>query len=64
MNTIPALLLPALMLPGFLLGACASDPKPQPIPVFAETHHCPAYRLPPADLLKPPVKTDFLKPTD
>ena len=64
MNMRPALLLPALMLPSSLLGACASDPKPKPIPVLAETHHCPAYPLPPADLLKPPAKTDFLKPTD
>jgi len=46
-----------------LLSACASQPKPQPIPVLAETHQCPAYPLPPADLLKPPVKTDFLGQT-
>lgn len=58
-----ALPLLALTLPTLLLGACASAPKPQPIPVLAETHQCPAYPLPPADLLKPPVKTDFLNPT-
>ena len=38
-------------------------PRPQPIPVLAQAHQCPAYPLPPADLLKPPVKTDFLTPT-
>jgi len=38
-------------------------PRPQPIPVLAEAHQCPAYPLPPADLLKLPVKTDFLTPT-
>jgi hypothetical protein len=59
----PALLLPALMLPSCLLGACASQARPQPIPVLAETHQCPAYPLPPADLLKPPMKTDFLGQT-
>ena len=58
----PALPLLALMPPIFL-GACAAAPKPQPIPVLAETHQCPAYPLPPAELLKPPVKTDFQHPT-
>ena len=38
-------------------------PAPQPIPVLAEQRRCPAYPLPPAALLKPPVKTDFLPPT-
>lgn len=46
-----------------LLSACASTPKPQPIPVLAEAHQCPAFPLPPAGLLKPPAKTDFLPPT-
>ena len=46
-----------------LLSACAANPKPQPIPVLAEAHQCPAYPLPPADLLKPPLKTDFLATT-
>jgi hypothetical protein len=27
------------------------------------TRQCPAYPLPPAELLKPPVKTNFLPPT-
>src|SRR5206468_5700794 len=53
----------ALTLPVSLLGACASSPKPQPIPAVAEQRQCPAYPLPPADLLKPPAKTDFLNPT-
>jgi hypothetical protein len=52
-----------LPLLALLLSACASQPKPQPIPVLAETHRCPAYPLAPAALLKPPVKTDFLDPT-
>ena len=38
-------------------------PTPQPIPAVAEPRQCPAFPLPPAALLKPPVKTDFL-PTD
>jgi hypothetical protein len=29
----------------------------------AEQRQCPAYPLPPAALLKPPLKTDFLQPT-
>jgi hypothetical protein len=58
MNLKPVLALLALM-----LSACASAPKPQPIPVLAETHQCPAYPLPPAALLKAPAKTDFLTPT-
>jgi len=47
-----------------MLGACASSPKPQPVSVLAEPHRCPAFPLPPAALLKPPAKTDFLKTTD
>jgi hypothetical protein len=47
-----------------LLSACASRPQaPQPIPALAEQRQCPTYPLPPADLLRPPVKTDFLTPT-
>ena len=46
-----------------LLSACASQPKPQPVPVLAEVHECPRYPLPPAALLKPPAKTDFLPQT-
>jgi hypothetical protein len=47
-----------------LLSACATPPKPQPIPVLAEAHQCPAHPLPPEALLKPPAKTNFLDPTD
>jgi hypothetical protein len=54
---------PALLLLALPLSACASSPKPRPIPVLAEAHHCPAYPLPPAALLKPPTKTDFLPQT-
>ena len=47
-----------------LLSACAASPQaPQPVPAVAEQRQCPAYPLPPADLLKPPVKTDFLHAT-
>ena len=55
---------PALFLPALLLSACASNPRPQPIPVLAETHQCPAFPLPPPALLKPPSKTDYLSPTN
>ena len=51
----------ALPLLALLPTACApSLPPPQPIPALAEQHQCPAYPLPPAELLKPPAKTDFL----
>jgi len=53
----------ALPLLALTLSACASNPRPQPIPVLAETHQCPAFPLPPAELIKPPVKTDYLSPT-
>jgi len=47
-----------------LLSACAAKPTtPLPIPVVAEQRQCPAYPLPPAALLRPPVKTDFLQKT-
>ena len=43
------------------LSACASKPAPpQAIPVLAQQHLCPSYPLPPASLLKPPAKVDFL----
>lgn len=51
----------ALLLPALLLSACATKPRaPQPIPALAEQRQCPPFPLPPAELLKPPVKTDFL----
>ena len=53
--------LPPLAL--LLLSACSSSPEPQPIPVLAEAHQCPAFPLPPEALLNPPAKTDFLPPT-
>jgi hypothetical protein len=52
--------LPLLVL---MPSACAAPPRPQPIPVFAQAHQCPAYQLPPEALLKAPTKTDFLPPT-
>jgi hypothetical protein len=35
----------------------------EPIPALAEQRQCPAYPLPPEELLKRPVKTDFLDPS-
>ena len=66
--TAPVLAIIALVfvLPTLLalaLSACASTPKSQPISVLAEARQCPAYPLPPTELLKPPVKTDFLPRT-
>ena len=52
--------LPLLVL---LPSACAQTPTPQPIPALAEQRQCPAYPLPPSELLQAPVKTDFLNPT-
>ena len=46
-----------------LSGCASSQQSPQPIPVLAEQHQCPAYPLPPAALLKPPVTIDFLPAT-
>ncbi len=54
---------PAWPMLALMLSACASEPKPRPIPALAEVHQCPAYPLPPAALLRPPAKTDFLKAT-
>ena len=54
----------ALPLLALVLSSCASQPKPQPIPAVAEQRQCPAYPLPPAALLRPPTKVDFLPPTD
>ena len=54
----------ALPLLALLPSACAGTTKPpQPIPAVAEQRQCPTYPLPPEELLKPPVKTDFLTPT-
>ena len=53
----------ALLTLALALSACAKTPAPQPIPALAEQRQCPAYPLPPADLMKPPVKMDFLSKT-
>ena len=46
------------------LTSCAASPdKPQPIPALAEARICPAWPLHPVELMKPPRKTDFLRPT-
>ena len=52
----------ALPLLALTLAACSSTPKPRAIPVLAEAHRCPSFPLAPAELLKPPAKTDFLNP--
>ena len=55
----------ALLLPALMLAACAATPRPpQPIPALAEARQCPAFPLPPEELLKAPVKTDFLQVRD
>jgi hypothetical protein len=36
---------------------------PQPIPVVAKQRQCPPYPRPPANLMKPPLKSDFLSAT-
>lgn len=53
----------ALPLLALLPSACAETRPPQPIPAVAEQRQCPSYPLPPKELLKAPVKTDFLNPT-
>ena len=53
----------ALPLLALLLSACAQVPGAAADPRAGGQRQCPAYPLPPADLLKPPAKTDFL-PTD
>ena len=54
----------AWLLLALALTSCAGKtPPPQPIPALAEQRQCPAWPLPPAALLKPPAKLDFLNPT-
>ena len=45
------------------LTACAAQPRPQAIPAVAGARQCPAFPVPPPELLKRPVKTDFLTPS-
>ena len=58
MNSKLALLTLALVLSG-----CATKSAVQPIAAVPEQRQCPAYPLPPAALLRPPVKIDFLTPS-
>ena len=44
------------------MSSCASNPAPKANPVLAQQHQCPTYPLPPASLLKPPARIDFLPP--
>ena len=41
------------------LSAC-TQARPQTLPVVAEERECPAFPAPPAALMEPPAKTDFL----
>ena len=55
---------PVLPLLAIMLSSCAAKPQqPQAIPAVAQQRQCPPYPRPPADLIKPPVKADFLSPT-
>ena len=45
-----------------LLSSCARNPDPQPIPAVPASLICPAPAKPPAELIKRPVKIDFLPP--
>ena len=53
---------PALPMLALALSSCASNPAPKAIPVLAQQHQCATYPLPPASLLKPPARIDFLPP--
>ena len=46
-----------------LTGCGKSLPPAQPVAAMAEQRQCPAYPLPPRDLMKVPVTTDFLPPS-
>lgn len=54
----------ALPLLALLASACAGTKAPQPIPAVAEQRRCPAYPLPPTELLKAPATIDFLTRND
>ena len=46
------------------LSACSSpNERPQPLAAVAEQRLCPPPAQPPAKLVVPPKKTDFLSPT-
>ena len=49
----------ALCAPVTMFCGCTQE-RPQPIPVVAEQRQCPAFPMPPAALMVPPEKTDFL----
>ena len=54
----------ALPMLALALTSCAAKVEsPKPIPALAEQRQCPAFPLPPDQLLQPPVKTDFLDQT-
>jgi hypothetical protein len=45
-----------------MLSACGQE-RPQPIPAVPEARTCPAFPMPPAELMLPPAKEDFLPKT-
>jgi hypothetical protein len=55
---------PAWPLLALALCACSSKPdRPRPLAALAEQRQCPPPAQPPARLVVPPKKTDFLSPT-
>ena len=56
---------PAWVVPALLLTACGAEAdRPQPIAAVAEQRLCPPPVQPPARLVVPPRKLDFLSTTD
>ena len=59
-KAIIAAVLPMLAL---ALSSCGNSYRPEPaLPVRPAVSHCPAYPLPPGELLRRPAITDFLPP--
>ena len=54
---------PASIALALALAACARTPPPQRIEALPQLRQCPAFPLPPGELMKPPARIDFLMPT-
>jgi len=50
----------ALLPCALAMTACSGTSALKPLPVVAEARQCPAFPSPPADLMQPPRKLDFL----